>query len=282
MSVIFRIRPAGLLDGATVPVITSAVQDPLTGIYDVSFNSLNDNFGELDIQELFRIALGNRADDFLVPQLILTDGPATTVLELAKLAYSPAGAPAGVNRELLWEYIGAAPDAIGPKPFMAYTGQRLVLQSDNAVPGEAEIYLVAYPVTAGDLIDAICCTTEGEAAAAPPGDSCCAPQYLWSNYWDSGLAWSYDTNGGIFSIDLDASVCGQPPGNPGILTAAVRPSFVNPAAVPPAVVSAEVDPALNTARVTLDAGPASDGRFVLELTNDCGCCFLIPIEGFSL
>ena len=169
MSVIFRIRPAGLLDGATVPVITSAVQDPLTGIYDVSFNSLNDNFGELDIQELFRIALGNRADDFLVPQLILTDGPATTVLELAKLAYSPAGAPAGVNRELLWEYIGAAPDAIGPKPFMAYTGQRLVLQSDNAVPGEAEIYLVAYPVTAGDLIDAICCTTPADAAAGQTG-----------------------------------------------------------------------------------------------------------------
>ncbi|HUT76096.1 MAG TPA: hypothetical protein VM285_00325, partial [Polyangia bacterium] len=77
-------------------------------------------------------------------------------------------------------------------------------------------------------------------------------------------------------------VCGQPPGNPGILTAAVRPSFVNPAAAPPAVVSAEVDPALNTARVTLDAGPATDGRFVLELTNDCGCCFLLPIEGFSL
>jgi hypothetical protein len=93
----------------------------------------------------------------------------------------------------------------------------------------------------------------------------------------------YNTDGGIFSVDLDASVCGQPPGNPGILTAAVRPSFfANPAAIPPAVVSAEVDPVNNIARVTLDADPATDGRFILELTNDCGCCFLLPLEGFSL
>jgi len=92
----------------------------------------------------------------------------------------------------------------------------------------------------------------------------------------------YDTNGGVFSVDLDASVCGQPPGNPGILTAVVRPSFFGgPAGTPPVVVSAEVDPVNNIARITLDPALATDGRYVLELTNDCGCCFLIPLEGTS-
>ena len=274
MSVIFRIRPAGILDGATVPVITSAVQDPLTGIYDVSFNSLNDNFGELDIQELFRIALGNRADDFLVPQLILTDGPATTVLELAKLAYSPAGAPAGVNRELLWEYISAAPgDVIGPKPFMTYTGQRLVLQSDNAVPGESEIYLVAYPVTAGELIDAICCTNEGDAAAAPPAATCCAPQYIGFWFWQ-GEVGAFNLNPGVGALDFAASLCGQD--EP--ITAVFRGATSDRGADVPLVTNVAYAAApFSALRVDYDASGVSDGDFVLEITNECGCCSLIAL-----
>jgi hypothetical protein len=279
MSVIFRIRPAGQLDGVTVPLIQTAVQDPATGIYDVTFNSLNSNFGVLDIQELMRVGLGNRADDFLIPQLILTDGGAAT-LTLSKDTYG-GGSPAGINRELLWEYIDAPADIIGPKPFLNYTGQRLSVNSDSAAMGESEIYVVVYPVSSGELLDAICCTTEGDAAAAP-GASCCAPQYLHQNQWDA-YGFSFLSTGGVFSLDLDASVCGQPPGNPGILTAAVRPSFFGgPAGTPPAVVSAEVDPVNNIARITLDATPSTDGRYVLELTNDCGCCFLFPLEGVSL
>lgn len=114
------------------------------------------------------------------------------------------------------------------------------------------------------------------------GADCCAPQYLSQNMFNA-FAETYDTNGGGFSVDLDASVCGQPPGNPGILTAVVRPSFFGgPPGTPPVVVSAEVDPVNNIARISLDATLATDGRYVLELTNDCGCCFLIPLEGTSV
>jgi len=169
MSVIFRIRPAGLIDGATVPVITGATQDPDTGIYDVEFNSFNSNFGVLDVQELFRVALGNASDDFLIPQLIVTDGPATGVLELSKLAYNPGGAEAGINRELLWSYLATAGDEIGPKPFLNYTGQRLICESDNPTPGEGELYVVAYPVSSGELLDAICCTTEASSGGGSGG-----------------------------------------------------------------------------------------------------------------
>ncbi len=160
MSVIFRIRPAGQLDGVTVPVIQTVVQDPATGIYDVTFNSLNNNLGVLDVQELMRVGLGNTADDFLVPQFILTDGAGATTLALSKEAYNPGGPEAGISRELLWEYIGAPEDTIGPKPFLNYTGQRLILNSDNAVAGESEIYVVVLPVASSSLLEAVCCTQE--------------------------------------------------------------------------------------------------------------------------
>ena len=168
MSVIFRIRPAGQLDAVTVPEIQTVVQDPDTGIYDVTFNSLNDNFGVLDLQELFRIGLGNNVDDFLVPQLILTD-PGAAALELSQVTYV-GGAESGINRQLLWEYVSAtAADAIGPKPFLNYTAQRLIVDSDSAAQGEAEIYVVAYPVSSKELLDAICCTNDPADAAAPAG-----------------------------------------------------------------------------------------------------------------
>ncbi len=280
MSVIFRLRPAGNLDGVTVPLIQTVVQEPDTGIYDVTWNSLNNNLGVLDLQELMRVGLGNKNDDFLVPQIILTDGAGTT-LTVSKDAYSPGGPQAGISRELLWEYIDAPEDIIGPKPFLNYTGQRLILNSDTAAAGESEVYVVVFPVASSNLLEAICCTTEAAAGAAP-GSSCCAPQYLSQNQF-SNYAEVFISGAPGFSVDLDASVCGQPPGNPGILTAVVRPSFFGgPAGTPPVVVSAEVDPVDNIARISLDTSAATDGRYVLELTNDCGCCALIPLEGVSV
>lgn len=275
MSVIFRIRPAGLIDGSTVPVITRAVQDPDSGIYDVEFNSLNDNFGVLDIQELFRIALGNTSDDFLVPQLILTDGAATTVLELSKLSYEPGGTEAGINRALLWSYLATAGDEIGPKPFLNYTGQRLILESDNGVAGEGEIYLIAYPVSGSEFLDAICCTIES-GAAAPAGSSCCAPQYLSQGEFQD--AFSFLPNTGNIDIDFDASVCGQD----GPLTAVVRVSSFGAPGTPPSVVSVTHDGVANTMTVTLDSNGATDGNYVVEVSNACGCCYLFPVLAQSV
>ena len=168
MSVIFRIVPTGQLDGVTVPTITRAVQDA-EGIYNVEYTSAGGNIGVLNLQELMLVAQGNTQDDHLVAQIILTDGPATTVLEVSQLAYNAptAGPNSGVARKLLWEYLSAAPtDTIGPKPFLNYTGQRLMLESDNGASGEAEIYVVVIPVSSSNLLDAICCT-QGEEEPEP-------------------------------------------------------------------------------------------------------------------
>jgi len=106
----------------------------------------------------------------------------------------------------------------------------------------------------------------------------CAPQYLSQQMWDS-FAWTYDTNGGLFSVSLDASACGQE--EP--LTATVRPSFFGgPPGTPPAVVTVAYDVANNALRVDLDPALATDGRYVLEIANASGCCALIPLEGVSL
>jgi len=193
MTTIFRIQPPGLLDGATVPVITRAVRDPLTGIYDVPVTG---SVGLLNVQELMAIALGNTADDHLVAQIILTDGAATTALELSQLAYNlpTAGPESGIARRLLWEYVSAtATDVIGPKPFLNYTGQRLVLESDNAVPGEAEIYVVVVPVSGGRMIDALCCT-QGDDAVIPPAPPA-AP----------GLTFDYSVNAAAVDVLADGS-----------------------------------------------------------------------------
>ncbi len=122
--------------------------------------------------------------------------------------------------------------------------------------------------------------TCGGATPAPPA-ACCPPSYL-SQAQFNAYAEIYIT-GQIFAVDLDASVCGQPPGSPGTLIATIRPSFfAGPPGTPPVVVSAETDPVNNIARISIDASGATDGRYVLELTNDCGCCYLIPLEGVSV
>lgn len=263
MSVIFRIRPAGQLDGVTEPTIRTVVQDPATGIYDVTFDSLNSNFGVLDLQALFLKGLGNTVDDFLVAQLILTDGAGTT-LSLSKDTYV-GGAQAGINRALLWEFVGAPADIIGPKPFVNYTGQRLIIDSDTAASGESEIYVVAYPVSSKDLLDAICCTTDAETAAP-----CCAPQFLSADMFN---AFAYTMAAfSASTLDLDASTCGQHP----TLVAVIRPFLDNPGGTPPVVVL-PLQVGTNIVRVAIDAALATDGRYVLELTNGCGCCYVHPI-----
>ena len=108
------------------------------------------------------------------------------------------------------------------------------------------------------------------------GASCCAPQYLSQEMW-AAFARTYTTGTG-FSVDLDASVCGQD--EP--ITAVARASFFDPAAgTPPIVTIVGYDPVNNILRVTLDSSNADDGRYVLEITNACGCCALIPIEGIA-
>jgi len=114
-----------------------------------------------------------------------------------------------------------------------------------------------------------CCDDSGN------GSSCCAPQYLHQNQWD---AYGFQYLSGVPSaLDLDASVCGQD----GPITATIRNSAFAPGGTPPTVLSAGVDPNLNIARVTWD-NDGTDGRFIVEITNACGCCYLFPIEGVSI
>ncbi len=111
--------------------------------------------------------------------------------------------------------------------------------------------------------------------AIETGAGCCAPQYLSQQMFDA-FALGYDTTGGVFAADLDASICGQD--EP--ITAVVRPSFFGgPPGTPPVVIIVGYDPVNNILRVTMDPALATDGRYVLEITNACGCCALIPLEG---
>ena len=106
------------------------------------------------------------------------------------------------------------------------------------------------------------------------GALCCAPQYL-SQQMFQAFAFPFGTGNNPIDIDLDASVCGQD--EP--LTAVIRPSFINLAATPPLVTSVVYDGLANSLRVVIDASNSEVGLFVLEITNACGCCFLLPLEG---
>ena len=168
-------------------------------------------------------------------------------------------------------------------------GQEVTIKADDAGSTGNAVTIAAL---AGQNIDGtatITLTADQESAClksdgsnwrrvcggAGGGGSCCPPSYLHQNMWDA-YGYSYLSTAPS-ALDLDASLCGQDLP----ITAAIRASAFSPAGTPPTVLSAGVDPVLNTARVTWDDG-GEDGRFVLEITNACGCCWLFPIEGFSL
>lgn len=107
------------------------------------------------------------------------------------------------------------------------------------------------------------------------GAACCPPSYLHANMW---FAYGYSYLSAVpDALDLDASTCGQD----GPFTATIRPSAFSPPGTPPTVLSAGYDPILQIFRVTWD-GDGTDGQFVLEIKNACGCCWLFPIEGVSV
>jgi len=127
--------------------------------------------------------------------------------------------------------------------------------------------------------ESVCLKSDGSnwrrVCSEAGGGSCCPPSYLHANMWS---AYGYVYLSLVpDALDLDASLCGQD----GPITAVIRSSAFFPAATPPTVLTAAVDPVLNTARVTWDAS-GEDGHFVLEITNACGCCWLFPIEGVSV
>jgi hypothetical protein len=114
---------------------------------------------------------------------------------------------------------------------------------------------------------------ENECGGGPPSVGCCAPQYL-SQQMHQAFAHVYTTAAGGL-IDLDASVCGQD--EP--ITAVIRASALFPPATPPAVTGvAYIPPPTNILRVAWD-NTGTDGNFVLEITNACGCCYVHPLEG---
>ena len=108
------------------------------------------------------------------------------------------------------------------------------------------------------------------------GALCCPPRELSQQMFEA-FAFIY-TTGGTPTLDLDASTCGQD--EP--LSGEIRPSIFNPPGpfVPPVVSLITVGP--NLVRVLIDATGATDGDYVLELTNACGCCALLPLRGISL
>lgn len=164
-----------------------------------------------------------------------------------------------------------------------FSGTASVTVTNALVDGTELLVQVRKPTNIGTSPDDLqgCIQVENECGGGGGGGSCCSPQYLSQNQF-SAYAEVYLTGSG-FAVDLDASACGQPPGDPGVLQATIRPSFFGgPPGTPPVVVTAEHDPTNNIARITIDATAATDGRYVLEVTNDCGCCFLIPLEGVSV
>ena len=165
-----------------------------------------------------------------------------------------------------------------------FSGTAEILATNALVDGTELLVQVRKNTNIGTSPDDLqgCVQVENDCGGGGGGGtSCCAPSYLSQNQFNA-YAEIYITGTG-FAVDLDASACGQPPGDPGVLTAVIRPSFfAGPPGTPPVVVSAEVDNVNNIARITIDSTAATDGRYVLEVTNDCGCCFLIPLEGVSV
>lgn len=164
-------------------------------------------------------------------------------------------------------------------------GYSITLASTAA--GDFAVSGPAVALVDGDTL-AIECTKDSDVGTGPAGiqaflrieDSCpgcCPPAYLSQRMFDA-YAEIYISGASAVSVDLDASLCGQ-----GRLLSVVRPSaFAGAPGTPPVVVTTVYDPVLNIVRVTLDATLATDGRYVLEISNACQCCVLIPLEGVSI
>jgi hypothetical protein len=167
----------------------------------------------------------------------------------------------------------------------APTGYAITVPSTGS--GDFEIVGPALALVDGDVLD-VEATKDSDVGTGPSGiqawlrieDSCpgcCPPAYLSQRMFDA-YAEIFISGAGVFAVDLDASLCGQ-----GRLLSVVRPSaFAGPAGTPPAVVTTMYDSVLNIVRVTLDGTAATDGRYVLEISNACRCCVLIPLEGVSV
>ena len=158
----------------------------------------------------------------------------------------------------------------------------------STASGDFEIVGPPLALVDGDMLDVVC-TKAADVAAGPVGiqaflrleqrcapvAACCPPAYLHQNQWDAYAVIYPSVAGG--SLDLDASMCGQD--EP--FTATIRASFFSPPGTPPLVTLAAYDALNNIFRVGWD-NSGEDGRFIVEITNGCGCCFLFPIEGVSV
>lgn len=105
------------------------------------------------------------------------------------------------------------------------------------------------------------------------GDSCCSPTYIGLWEWQGELG-PRNLNPGIGTLDYAASLCGQ--GEP--LSIVIRGAYLDLGADVPLVLAyvySAGPPSI--LRVNYDATGVSDNDFVIEITNDCGCCTILPL-----
>ena len=104
------------------------------------------------------------------------------------------------------------------------------------------------------------------------GGGCCPPSYVGLWTWQGELFPNLIP--GVGSLDFAASLCGQDEPITAVFRGAYDAGLV-PAPVVSMVGYAVGPPSL--LRVTYDTSGAPDGDYVLEITNACGCCTLIPV-----
>jgi len=112
---------------------------------------------------------------------------------------------------------------------------------------------------------------QDECSGGGGGGTCCNPVAL-SGTMVQQFAFTI-TAGDASTLDLDAGTCGMD--EP--ITAVIRDSIhFGPQGVAPIPGLVTVGP--NIIRVAIDGTLATDGFYILELTNACGCCWIHPIE----
>jgi len=113
---------------------------------------------------------------------------------------------------------------------------------------------------------------EDECGGGGGGSACCNPVAL-SGTMVQQFAFTI-TAGDVATLDLDAGTCGADEPVTAVIRDSIHfgPQGVAPIPTSPIVVGP------NIFRVAIDGTLATDGFYILELTNACGCCWIHPIE----
>jgi len=134
--------------------------------------------------------------------------------------------------------------------------------------------------------ESVCLKSDGSnwrrVCSEAGGASCCSPTWIPEDIWLFGNPVMFiDPGNPLGAWLLAGSLCGQD--EP--LTVTVRPAFA-PLQIPPLITGFVYTPAASPLGPTLRIGydstaPATDGDYVVEITNACGCCTIVPARQVS-